>query len=192
MLGALVAVVAVVVAAAWCKVDAARDLLIKQRILHREGDKGVDADGKLAYIARAFVDIELLVDADGIVGGGFDDLAVLEGELDVRIGEPVFKRRRVVGDGAVDAGLDGGGVDFAVRNIHAPRALDGGQTLDGEAQVGAGRDKANFVRALHQRLERIHGLVHLGVVECADVKIVILKRFGAHIGQLRHAGGGVA
>ncbi|MPM76545.1 hypothetical protein SDC9_123543 [bioreactor metagenome] len=45
----------------------------------------------------------------------------------------------------------------------------------------------HLIRRLHKLFERLHGLVHLGVVEVANAEVVILKRLRAHIGHLCHA-----
>ena len=192
MLRGSVAIVALVVAGAGREVEGACDLLVKERILHRGGDVRVEADGELAHIARALVDVELLVDARGVVGRGLDDLPVAEHEADAGIGKAVLQRGRVVADHAVDALAHGRGVHLAVGDVQPARALDRGHPLDGEGEVRAGRDDAHAVRALHQRHERIHRPVHFGIVEAADVEEEILERLGAHIRHLRHGGRRVA
>ena len=192
MLARLVAVVALVVAGAGREVEAARNLLVKQRILHRPGDVGVHADSELADVARTLVNVELVVDALGIVRGRVYDLAVLELKADVRIGEAAFQRGRVVGDHAVDALAHGRGVDLAVRDVAGACALDGGQTLDREGKIRAGTDDMHAVGLFHERLEAVHGTIHFAVVQAAHIEIVILERLGAHVRHLRHGRGRIA
>ena len=134
-------------------------------------DVGVDADGEFTHIARAFVDVEHVVDTHGVVGRGFDDFAVSEGQADVFKGEAVLGGGRVVGNRAVDAAAHRRGVDFAVGNVAVAGALDGGHALDGEGQVGSPGRQAHPVRPFHQRLQRIHGAIHAGIVHGAHVEV---------------------
>ena len=134
----------------------------------------------------AFVGVQKLVDPVVVVGRGLDDFAVFDLEDDIFIGKALFLRRRVVGHDAVHGLLDRSGVDFAVRDVAFAGAFDGRDVLDGEGQVCAGAFDLDFVRAIHEIHQGVHGMIHLAVIQCADVEIEVLKGFQAGVGQLCH------
>ena len=73
-----------------------------------------------------------------------------------------------------------------------PGALNGGDSLDGEGQIGPLGNEADLICSFHARFERIHRAIHLRIIEGADVKIKFFKRLGRHAGVLCHGGIGIA
>ena len=193
MNGGAVAVFGFFVAVAGGEVDAAGDLFVEQDVLHRLGAIGVEADGEFADVAGAGVGVEDFVEVFGVGAGGLDDFAVLEDQAHVGVGDAAVEGGAVVMDDAVDGIAHGGGEDFAVGDVAVAPAGFGGDVLDGKGEVGIARAfEADFVGAVHEVNERVHGAAHFGVVEGADVEEKIFKVFGAHFGHLGHAGGGPA
>ena len=128
----------------------------------------------------------------GVGGGCLDDFAVLKFKAHVFKTESVFDGRCVVAYHAVDAVLDGSGVNFAVGDVARAVAFDCGYAFYGEGQIGVFCHNPHFIRAIHQINQRIHRIAHLLIVEAAYVEEVVLKRFGAHAGKLTHARSGVS
>ena len=166
--------------------EAAADFLIKQRVLHRVQHIRIDADGKFAEIARALIGIQQCVDACGVVGGRLDDLAVLDLETDIFVGEALFLAEGIVGDHAVHRFFDRSGVDFAVRNVAASVAFDCRNALDGEGQIGVRTDQTHLVCALHEINQRIHSAAHFVVVQCADIEEKVFEGFLRFVCELCH------
>ncbi len=103
--GGIVAVRGFLVAHARRKVDAARNLLVKEDVAHRRVHERVETDGELAHVACALVGIK-----DGIelrivarFAGGIHNLPVLEFQADVAELLALVKRGSIVVDYAVDA-----------------------------------------------------------------------------------------
>ena len=91
-------------------------------------------------------------------------------------------------DYAVDAVFDRRGENLTVGNVVRAGTRDGGQALDRKVQVGvAGALELHLVGGFHELLQRLHGVVHVGIVQIADVEVELLERFGRHIGELCHA-----
>ena len=99
------------------KVEAARDLFIKECIFHRFFDIRIDTEREFADITCAFVRIEYLVDLFCIISRCFDNFALGEGQRDVLICRTLINSRGIVRDGTFDRIAYRGGVDFAVGDI---------------------------------------------------------------------------
>lgn len=113
-----VGVVGFFVGLAGGEVEGAGDFFVEEDVAHGVEDVGVEGEGEFADVACAGVGVEDFVEAFGVlVGGGFDDFAVEKFEADAVEGGAVVEGGGVVGEGAVDAVFDGGGEDFAVRNV---------------------------------------------------------------------------
>ena len=102
-----VAVVGIVVCAAGSEMDGSGDLLIEEDVAHRVHDIGIYTESEFADITCAFVCIEDMVDAFGIVCRCFDDLAVFKEQADLLELKALINAGRVIGDTAVDAVADG-------------------------------------------------------------------------------------
>ena len=187
-----VAVICIVVCAAGREVDGAGDLLVEENVAHRIHDIGVYAEGKFADIACAIVRIKDVVDALVVVCCCFDDFAVLEEQADILKLKALIDAWGVVSNAAVDAVADGGCINFAVRDVAVTCAGDCFLSLDGEGDVSILCCDTHFVRALHQRDERLHSFVHFAVIEVADIEIEVLKGTRAFAGELCHRGVGIA
>ena len=167
-------------------------LLVKQGILHRFGNEGVDADGKLADIARAFVRIEDLVELLGKAAGGFHDFALFKYQAHVFMRQSLVERGGIVLQHTLYAVADGRGVDLTVGYVEETVAFDGRLPFDGKAQVGPSGGQAHLIGALHQLDQRIHRPAHGAVIQRADFEEEVLKGLCAHAGLLGHGGAGVA
>ena len=189
---ALVAVGCVVVTAPRGEVNRTAYLLVKEYVADCLGDVRIDADCKFADVSRAFVSVENGVRFLAVVGGCFDNLAVLKFEAHVLETESVFNRRGVVTYHAVDAVLDGRGVNFAVGNVASAVAFDCGYAFYRERQIGVFCHNPHFIRTIHQINQRIHSVAHFLIVKTAYVEEVVLKRFRAHRSELAHTRRGVS
>ena len=76
MNGALVAVVAILIAASRREMNGAGYLFVEQNIAYGLSDKRIDAQSEFSYIPSAFVDIEDFIQLFGLVCLGLDNLAV--------------------------------------------------------------------------------------------------------------------
>ena len=182
-----VAVVAHFIRLPGCEVERPRDFLVEQNVAHRILNIGVKAKRKFADVTRAGVGIENFVQPLGVARSGFDDLAVLEFEPDVFKPNARINRRRVELNHAVHRVFDRTGKDFAVGDVSQADARLSADAFDAEREVSAGSLELDAVGLFHPLRQGHHGARHLAVVHGADVEIKILKRFGAHIGRLRHA-----
>ena len=189
--GGVVAVGGVVVAVAGGQVEAAGDLLVEQDVPDGVVDLRVHAEGELADVPGALVDVQDLVHIVRVVAGGLDDLAVPELQVHVPEQKAVIGGRHVVGDMAVDGVLHRGGIDLAVGNVPVAVHAEAGDALDGEGDVRAGRDDADLVGPGHQVLEGLHGPAHLVVVHQAGPEVEVLILLRGDAGQLGHGVVGV-
>jgi len=123
---ALVAVVAFVVAASGGEVKAPHDLFVKESVIHGGEDVGIETEGEFAYVARAFVLIQDVVDTGGVVGRGLDDFTLLKAQADIPEGEAVVGGGRIVSQGSLDGILDWGGEELSVGDVGLSGTLDGG------------------------------------------------------------------
>ena len=112
MNGGNVAVVTYFVAAPGRKVNRTGNFFVEQYIPHRINYKGVNADSEFAYVSRTLVGVENSVGFRRIVGGRFDNFAVLKRKADVFELKPVLNGRRVVRDNAVNGIFNGRGIYF--------------------------------------------------------------------------------
>ena len=119
----------------------------------------------LSSVSGSGVGIEDFVEGGFVsVAVGLDDFAVFEAEAHAIEGDAVVDGGCVVGDGAVDAVANGGGVDLAIGHVAVAAAGDGGDAFDGEAEVCAGAGDADAVCGFHECFKVQHGFFHGGVV----------------------------
>ena len=130
--GGHVTIVSVVVTGTRRKVNTAADFFVKQNIADCVLDVRVDADCEFADVACALVGVENRVCRRRIVCGRFNNFAVFENKPDVFETEAVFDTRRVVVYHSVDAVLHGGGINFAVGDIHSARTSNRGNIFYAE------------------------------------------------------------
>src|SRR5581483_11466608 len=94
-------------------VDGAADLLVEQDLVRPAVDAVVQADAELADAARAFVEVEHLVQvALVLVARRADDPSLLEAKANAGDAAPGVDARRLEVDVALDRALDGRGVDL--------------------------------------------------------------------------------
>src|SRR5437899_8249728 len=112
--GGAIAVVAFLIGLAGSEMERPGDFLVEEDVAHRVLDVGIEPERKFTDVPRARIGVEDLVQPPGVVGSGFDDLAVCKFEPDV------FKLRsgvdggRVELDDTVDRVLYRTGKDFAI------------------------------------------------------------------------------
>ena len=172
--------------------DAAGNLFVEQDVVHGLCDIRVYADGKFTHISCAFVGVEDVFQTFFVVAVAVDDFPVFECEFYIFKCKAVVFGRGVVSDNAVDGVANGGCVDFPVGNVAGAGAFHSRNVLNGECQVGAFCHQTNFVCAVHQVNDAVHGFGHFAVVQIAYIEVEIFKVFQTGVCGLCHAVGGVA
>ena len=157
------------------EVEGAHDLLIEEDVLHCILDVGIHSDGELTHEPGAFVGVEDLVELLVITPRGLHDLPVLKFKGDPLEGCPLVDGRGVEGNGAVHRVLYGCGKDLSIRNVQLSGTLHDWNAFNGEFQICSRADDVDLIGSLHDLLQRVHGFVHGGVVQSADVEVEVLE-----------------
>ena len=148
----------------WSEMERTGDLFIEENVAHRMHDLAIETDGEFTNVAGTRIGIENAIDGCRVVGGGIDDLALAELELDVVERDALIDRWRVVGNDAFHGILDRSGETFAIGNVVLAAAIDGFEPLEAEFQIGSRPLDMNIVGLVHQLLQSLHGGTERGVV----------------------------
>ena len=169
--------------------EAARNLLIKQNVLHGMHDQRIEAKCEFTDIARAFISIEdrfefFLI----LIRPALHDPTLREFQANVREGDSIEQRRRVVLQDAFHAVTYWRSEALAIRNVPLAAAWNNANSLNGKVQIRLARTlDVHLVCRLHASLQRLYITVHFGIINQAHVKVEPLEVFRGHLRQLRHA-----
>ena len=146
----------------------------------------VDSDGKFTEVPRARIRIQNSIDSFLIVASGPDNLAVLDFKSDIFKGKALFLRRRIVCNHTVHGILHRCGIHLAIRNVAFPGTLHRRNIFNGEGHIRSRCHDSHLIRLIHPLLQRIHGVIHFGIIQGAHVIVEFLKRLLAPVHALRH------
>lgn len=155
-----IAVLRLFIALSQGQVQRAANFFVKQDVAHGPLDEGMKAESELPKIAGPLVAVQY-GDQRLVIGAAVvHDFALLKSQADVVKGSPSVKSGGIEVDMPFYRVTYGGGEAFAVGHIASAGTGDRVDSFNGEAKVGVRAYDTHPFSAIHERLQRLGGLLH--------------------------------
>src|SRR5262249_34442121 len=187
------------VAVAERHVDGATDLLVVEDVADSVGDAEVVAEGELAQVAGALVQLELLIEVLlALHGGRLHHLAAREAQAHILHKTAVDDAGNGEADVALGGVFDGTSKEFPAGEVTLAVAVAEGAVSDRESQIGVGTDDVDALPAaqpVHVELlpatKRAPARRGILIIQEACLIDELRKVAQRHVGILGVGGGGI-